>query len=336
MIDRRRFVQGVGAVGLALAAGCGPWPGQTQAPRVHRIGVLTPHFSSNDPIFSRYMESFRQGLAEYGYVEGRNISFEMAYADGALDRLPALAADLVQLPVEVILADGPSAPLAAKQATTTLPIVFVQDADPIRSGTVASLARPGGNATGVSTLSSRLGGKRLELLKEAVPGLSRVAVLWDADSPTAAEQVPEIEHGAQTLGVQLQSLAIHGPTPDIDGALQAAARGRAEALLVVGSPLTVRHSAQILDFAAQGRLPTMGTTRDWVVAGALMTYGTDLDKQWRRAAYYVDRIFKGAKPADLPVEQPMTYDFVVNLISAQALGITFPNEIMLQVTEVIQ
>jgi putative ABC transport system substrate-binding protein len=287
--SRRQFAQRLGGASLVLVAGCGRLPGQMEAPRVHRIGVLTPHFTSDDPVFSRYMDSFRQGLAGYGYVAGQNVSFEMAYADGGNDRLPVLAANLVQLPVELIVADGPLAPLAAKQATTTLPIVFVQDADPVASGAVASLARPGGNATGLSTLQSQFGSKRVELLHEAVPGLSRLAVLWDAEcSLPAQEQFPGIEHAAQTLGLQLQSLAIHGPDPDIDGVLQAAVRERAEALLVVGSPRTQRHGAQILDFAAQGRLPTMGTTRDWVVGGALMTYASNLDEQWRRAAYYVD------------------------------------------------
>ena len=334
---RRQFVQGAGVTGLGVLAACGRLPGQPPAPRVHRIGVLTPHYGLDDPVFSRYMESFRQGLAGYGYVEGHNVRLEIAYADGANDRLPALAADLVQRQVELILADGPDSPLAAKQATTTLPIVFVQDADPVGTGAVASLARPGGNATGVSTLSSQFGSKRVELLLETTPGISRLAVLWDAElSRTGQEQFPGIEHAAQTLGVQLQSLALHGPEPDIDGVLRAAAREQAEALLVVGSPRTVRHRAQILDFAAHGRLPTMGTTRDWAVAGGLMTYAANIEEQWRRAAYYVDRILKGARPADLPVEQPMTFEFVINLKTAQALGLSIPQHVLLQATEIVQ
>src|SRR5262249_23983741 len=186
-----------------------------------------------------------------------------------------------------------------------------------------------------STLSSQFGSKRVELLKETVPGLSRVAALY-ADSPVGSAQLHEIERGAQTLGVELQSLAIHGPDPDIDGALEAAARGRAEALLVVGGPSTQRHSAQTLDLAARGRLPTMVNPRGPVVAGALMTYGANIDEQYSRAAYYVDRILKGAKPADLPVEQPTTFDFVINLKTAQSLGLTIPQHVLLQATEVIQ
>jgi putative tryptophan/tyrosine transport system substrate-binding protein len=333
-ISRRQFVLGTGVSSLGLLAGCGRLPGQAAPPvRLPRIGYLaglTP--AAGHP----NVEGFRQGLREHGYLEGENIIVEYRWADGQRERLPALATELARLPVDVIMAARDVTAVAAKQATNTVPIVFAGVDDPVGLELVASLGRPGGNVTGVTSgVALQLEGKRLELLTTTVPGASRVAVLWSPAGTGAADRWREIEAAARVLDVQLRSVEIGAPG-DLATAFEAATREQADALLVERVLLTVAYRTEIAKLALYRKLPAIFDSREAVEAGGLMAYGPSLPAGYRRAAYFVDRILKGAKPADLPVEQPMTFDFVVNLKTAQTLGITFPNEIMLQVTEVIQ
>jgi putative ABC transport system substrate-binding protein len=293
-----------------------------------RLGSLAPQGDEAN------LSDFQQGLTELGYAVGRNVLIDARYAAGP-EQWPALATELVDLPVDIVVTQGQTATSAARRATDTIPIVqMTGGGDPVAAGLIASLAHPGGNVTGLTSMVPQLAGKRLELLKATVPGVSRVAVVWDAANPGNAPTRTELQAGAQVLGVQLQSLELGGPR-GIEGAFQVATREHAEALLVVSDPVTLNRPQQIVDLAAQSRLPAMYGGRIWVEAGGLMGYGSNSAAQRRRAAYYVDRILKGAKPADLPVEQPMTFDFVVNLKTARELGITFPPEIQLQITEVI-
>jgi putative ABC transport system substrate-binding protein len=327
--SRRQFV--VGAAGLGLVAGCGRWPWQgQQAAKVPRIGYLGGA-SAGGPTD----EAFLEGLRALGYVEGQNIGIDWRFAEGRAEVLPQFVAELISTPVELILASGPSATLAAKQATTTLPIVMCFGGDPLELGLIASMAHPGGNVTGIAALTSELGPKRLQLFAETLPGIARVAVLWDATA--GPSQRARIADAARSLELQLQALEVRGPD-ELDGALAAASAGHAEGLFVTWDPMSIfnAYRRRIADFAVSGRLPVTGGTKDFAQAGALLTYGANFPSMYRRAASHVDKILKGANPADLPIEQPMTFDFVVNMKTAQALGITFPNEIMLQVTEVIQ
>jgi putative ABC transport system substrate-binding protein len=280
------------------------------------------------------VDAFLQGLQQLGYVEGQTIAIEWRFADGRDDQLPELADELVRLNVDVIVVPGVQAARAAKHATSTIPIVITVVNDPIGTGLVASLARPGGNATGLSSLSGSLVSKRLELLKEVVPGASRVAVIYGAG------QGPEgllraLQDAAGVLGLQLQFLAVSEPD-DFGSAFEAAIKDRAQGLQVLEDPVTIAHRTQIVDLAATNRLPVIYESRQFIEAGGLMSYGPNRFDLYRRAAYYVDRILKGTRPADLPVEQPTEFEFVVNAKTAAALGITFPNEITLQVTEVVQ
>jgi putative ABC transport system substrate-binding protein len=281
------------------------------------------------------VEPLREGLAERGYVEGQNLVLEYRFADGQNERLPALAAELIGLPVDVLLADKHDAIMAAKQGTSTIPVVMSTHADPVGSELVASLARPGGNVTGVSTGNVLVGTKRLELLQGVSPGISRVAILSDHTYPPTQRLVEEAQVAARALGMEVLALDVRTPT-DFPPVLEGALRAGADALNVFGDPLSTSQRGRILEFAAQHRLPAIYQNRPWVTAGGLMSYGANNAALYRRAAYYVDRILKGTRPADLPVEQPMRFDFVVNLKTARELGITFPNEILLQVTEVIE
>jgi putative tryptophan/tyrosine transport system substrate-binding protein len=326
--SRRGFVVGA-SVGLGLLAGCGRLPWQAQ-PKIYRIGFLSGTFSASSAEF----EAFRQGLRALGYVEGQNTLLESRFAEND-DQLPALAADLVRLQVDVIVGSGTPANQAAKEATGTIPIVIASSGDPVKSGLVASYARPGGNLTGFSSLSQGLSGKRLQLLTETVPGTSRVAVLGNPINPVVALTLSEMPAAAHALAVRLQVLEVQGPD-DFEGAFEAAGRERAEALVTELDALTSAHRTRIVDLAAKSGLPAIYPERGFVEVGGLMAYAVSFPALYRRAAGSVDKILNGAQPADLPVEQPMTFDFVVNLKTAQALGITFPNEIMLQVTEVIQ
>ena len=267
------------------------------------------------------MDAFRQGLRELGYVEGKNIVIERRHAEGKFDHLPALAAELVRLKVDVIVTSGPTATHPAKGATSTIPIVMTFDDDPVGSGFVASLARPGGNITGLSTLSPEISGKQLELLKEIVPRLGRVAVIGTSTRQGTAQSLKEMELAAGALGVKLQYLDIQNPK-DIETVFRAASKGRAEALLVLQSPVFNPQRAQIADLALQSRLPATYPRREFVEDGGLMSYGVNYLDLDRRAAIYVDKILKGAKPADLPVEQPTKFEFVINLKTAKQIGLT--------------
>jgi|SRR5437867_4962784 len=329
-MNRRAFLCGLtlGTLSRSLAAEAQEY----KAGKVARIGLL----SQGSPTSGQHIrEAFRQGLREVGYVDGQNIVIEYRYAEGKAERLPDLAAELVSLKVDVIVAGGTPAPLAAKHATRTIPIVMAAAGDPVGSGLVASLARPGGNVTGLGALSPELGGKRLQLLKEVVPGVSRVAVLWNAANPYAVLVARETEAAARTLGVQAQSLEVRGPD-DFENALPAAIRGGAGALIVVEDPLTFQYRMRIADFAARNRLPAIDGYREYAEAGALMAYGANLADLYRRAATYVDKILKGAKPADLPVEQPTKFELVINIKTAKALGLTIPPSLLLRADQVIE
>jgi len=280
-------------------------------------------------------EAFRQGLRDLGYSEGQNITLEWRASSSGGNQYPELAADLVGLSVDLIVAQGYSASQAAKQASVTIPVVMAYSPDPVRNGFVASLARPGGNVTGLAALTGQLVGKRLELPRATVPGLARVAMLWSPAGAERAYEFAETAAAAQALGLGLQSveLPLGG---DLESAFERILQGRAEALFLQGNLVTNRYQLEIGEFATAHRLPTIATRRENVVAGALMWYGPDFPGLNRRAAYYVDRILKGAKPADLPVEQPREFNFVINLKTAQALGLTIPQHLLLQATEVLE
>jgi putative ABC transport system substrate-binding protein len=280
-------------------------------------------------------EAWRQGLRELGYIEGENIVVEYRFAEGRVDRLPALAAELVRLKVSVIVTEGTTATHFAKAATSTIPIVMAQDPDPVGTGFVTSLARPGGNITGLSNLRPDLGGKRLELLRETVPRLARVRVLGTSTTPGTDQTLRATELAASALGVQLQYLDVPSPR-DIETGLQAASRGRADAILVLASPVLLSHRAQLTDLAAKDRLPAMYYTAEFVRDGGLMSYGVSAPDLFRRAAAYVDRILRGATPAELPVEQPTKFEFVINLKTAKTLGLTIPPAVLARADEVIE
>src|SRR5215813_12620909 len=279
-------------------------------------------------------EAFRQGLQDLGYVEAKTMAIASRSAEGKPERLPALAAELVQLPVDVIVAQGQAAQ-AAKDTTTTIPIVIVTGGDPVAIGLVASLARPGGNITGLTLMSAELAGKRLELLKETMGSLGRVAVLWNARDAFMTNIFSEIQTAAPVLGVTVQPLGVQ-EAKDIDSAIATMTADRPDALFITTDVLTNRYMRQVVEFAAQHQLPTMFQSSGPVAEGGLMFYGPSLANAYRRAASYVDRILQGAKPADLPVEQPMKFDLVINLKTAKALELTLPPAILLQATEVIQ
>jgi ABC-type uncharacterized transport system substrate-binding protein len=303
-----------------------------QPTQVPRIGHLAA--ASLSAVAAR-TEAFRQGLRELGYVEGRNVVIEYRSAEGKPDRIPALAAELVRLKVDVIVTGGPTATRAAKKATSTIPIVMTQDSDPIGTGFVASLARPGGNITGLSTLAPEISGKQLELLKDIVPRLSRVAVIWTSTQPGNAQALKETELAAGTFGVRLQYLDVL-ISKDIETAFRAASKGRAEAVLVLGGPVLNSHRTQIADLAAKNRLPAIYDRREYVEAGGLMSYATSITDLDRRAATYVDKILKGAKPADLPVEQPTKFEFIINLKAAKQIGLTIPPNVLVKADRVIR
>jgi putative ABC transport system substrate-binding protein len=304
-----------------------------QPTKVPRIGYLSV---SSPSAMSTRIEAFRQGLRELRYVEGKNIVIEWRSAEGKRDRLPSLAAELVRLKVDIIVTAGPPATRSAKEATVTIPIVMAQDGDPVASGFVASLARPGGNITGLSNLAPELSGKRLELLKEIVPRLSRVAVLGNSTNPTNAQVLKQTELAAGTFGVRLQYLDVLDPK-DIETAFRAASKGRADAvLMMVSGGVVLSQLTQVVELAAKSRLPAMYIIREYVEAGGLMSYGVSLIDLDRRAATYVDKILKGAKPADLPVEQPMKFEFVINLKAAKQIGLTIPPNVLVRADKVIR
>jgi putative tryptophan/tyrosine transport system substrate-binding protein len=332
-LSRRQVV--LSAAGLGLLAGCGrlPWQAPPQPSlRIYRLGYLSPQGAAVDaPRF----EAFQRGLREFGWDAGQNLTIERRLAEGQLDRLPALAAELAELQPEVIVTSGEPASRAVTNATSTIPIVFAAHGDPVGTKLVASFARPGGNVTGVSEIAPELAGKRLELLKQAVPTAARVGAIFNAADQAMAREYGETLVGAEALGIELQSLGIRTPD-DLDRAYQAALDEHLDGVVVIQDPLITRSRDRVVELATKSRMPTISADSTFAAAGGLMAYGPSIVRQFHRAAYYVDRILKGTKPADLPVEQPMTFDFVVNMKTAQALGITFPDEIMLQVTEVIE
>jgi putative ABC transport system substrate-binding protein len=303
-----------------------------QPKKVPRIGYLTPSVSSNPA----RTEAFRQGLRDLGYVEGKNILIEWRANKGQLDRNAALAAELVRLKVEVIVAIGGEEIRAAKEATAAIPIVMVLGGDPVGSGFVASLARPGGNVTGLALLRPELSGKRLELVKEIVPKLSRMAVFASSFSADYALVLKEIEIAAGLLGVRLQSLDLLSPR-DFETAFQDAAKGRADAVLFrVPSPILSPHRTNVAALAVESRLPVMYESAQDVEAGGLMSYGVTANDLYRRAATYVDKILKGAKPAELPVEQPMKFELIINLKAAKQIGLTIPPNVLARADKVIR
>ena len=306
---------------------------QAQQPKKEtRIGVLSGGSASAN---TGRREAFRQGLRGLGYVEGKNIIVEWRWADGKIANLSALAAELVHLKVDVIVTAGPQVTRVAKEATSTIPIVMAFDNDPVGSGHVASLARPGENITGLSTLAPELSGKQLELLKEVVPGLSRVAVLGTSTQPGYAQVAKEIEIAAGALGVKLQILDVLSPK-DIEAAFRNASKGHAEAVLVLASAVVAPHRTQIVDLAVKTRLPAIYPYLDYVEAGGLMSYGVQVNDLYRRAATYVDKILKGTKPADLPVEQPTKFEFIINLKTAKQIGLTIPPNVLARADKVIK
>jgi putative ABC transport system substrate-binding protein len=329
-MNRRTFL-----CGLTLGTLTAPLAVEAQLPgKVPRIGYV----ADNPAAQPHLREAFLQGLRDLGYVEGRNVVIEYRDAEGKRERLPALAAELVALKVDVIVAPNTPAALAAKQATRTLPIVFAFAADPVTSGLVTSLARPGGNVTGLSILAPELVSKCLELLKQAVPGVSRVAVLWTPGAlgeRTEKDMLKEAEGAARALGVQLQFLEARGPE-DFDRAFSARTGARAGALTVLPSNVFISERRRLVDLAAKNRLPAVYPWREFADAGGLMSYGANLADNLRRAATYVDKILKGAKSGDLPVEQPTKFELVINLKTAKALGLTIPQSLLLRADQVIE
>jgi putative ABC transport system substrate-binding protein len=322
----------LGALLITLGLLVAPLAAEAQpAGKVHRIGYLLGTTREQEPA----LEAFLEGMRALGYVEGQNLVMEYRAAEGQYDRLPALAAELVRLPVDVLLAAITPAALAARDATTTIPIVMAGVGDPVGSGLVAGLARPGGNVTGLTSLQSELIGKELEFLKAVLPTVSRVAVLWNPANQAAVLAMPGAEAAAQRLGVQLHLVEARGPDA-FDRAFVAMTQAHAGALLVMGDRVFVEHRRRLAELAAMSHLPTMHNIRPFVEAGGLMAYGPSPSDIRRRAAVYVDKILKGTKPADLPVEQPTTYELIINLKTAQALGLTIPPSVLFQATEVIR
>jgi ABC-type uncharacterized transport system substrate-binding protein len=322
------FCVALGAMLLAISV-----PAHAQQPtKIPRIGFLTGISAAGS---AARVEAFRQGLRELGYVEGKNIVIEYRYADGKLDRLSELADELVRLEVNVIVTGGSAATRPARAATVTIPIVMGQDSDPVGSGFVASLARPGGNITGLSNLAPEISGKRLELLKEIVPKLSRVAVLGTFATPGNAQELKEIELAAGAFGVQLQNVNVPDPK-DIEAAFREASKGRADAVLMLGGAVFTSQRTQIVDLAVKSRLPAIYQANEYSDVGGLITYGVNITDLFRRAATYVDKILKGAKPADLPVEQPKKFDLIINLKAAKQIGLTIPPSVLYKADKVIK
>jgi putative tryptophan/tyrosine transport system substrate-binding protein len=322
------------SLAIALLLMILPWPNfaEAQLPaKLLQLGILTFDVPRSEP----FLEVFFQELRRLGYVEGQNIAFEFRSAEGRVDRIPDLAAELVRLNVNVIFASATGAALAAKNATSKIPIVFTAVSYPVGSGLVASLARPGGNITGLTNLTTDLSAKRLELLKEAFPDVSPVAVLSNPKDPISGPILQEVETAARAFAVKLQLFEVGDPK-EFDSALSRMTRARAGSLLVLTSQMFLRQRARIVDIAAKHRLPTMFWTAEFVAAGGLMSYGTNTTDLYRRAATYVDKILKGTKPADLPVEQPTKFEFVINLKTAKQIGVTIPPNVLVRADKVIR
>jgi len=306
---------------------CGSAEAQ-QPTKIPRIGYLGVNRTNRT-------EAFRQGLRELGYIEQKNIVIEYRFAKGELNRLSELAADLVRLKVDVIVTAGAAATRPAKEATVTIPIVMANDNDPVGSGFVVSLAHPGENITGISNFSPEISGKQLELLKEIVPRVSRVAVLGELNNPGNAQALRDMELAAGIIRVQLQTLDVRGPN-DIATGFQAANKGRADAMLVLGGPVTTSQIGLIAELAAKSHLPAIYPQSDYMDAGGLMFYGVSINDLFRRAATYVDKILKGARPADIPVERPTKFEFIINLKAAKQIGLTIPPNVLVRADKVIR
>ncbi len=305
-----------------------------QVGKVWHVGFLTPGFknvSGSNPGIA----PLSQGLRELGYVEGRNLALEIRYAEGRTERFPALAAELVSLKIDVLVAATTPGALAAKQATSTIPIVMAVVGEPVEVKLVDSLAHPGGNITGLSLIAPELAAKRLDLLKQTLPKLSGVTVLWNSANQGMRARFQETQHGAQALGVTLKSATVQSPD-DFESLFAALTRDRPESLLVLADTVTVANRQRAVEFAARNRVPAIYETRVFVDAGGLMSYGVEFADHYRRVATYVDKILKGAKPADLPVEQPTKFELVINLKTAKALGLTIPQSLLLRADEIIQ
>ena len=324
MADRRRFI---GQLGLALLATPATTLAQTTA-RFPRIGILG---NTEGPAW----DGFRQGLGELGFVEGRNVTLEWRWADGKTDRYPALAIELVQSRVDLIVTSSTPATLAAKQATSSIPIVMLNSAYPDKIGLVESLARPGGNVTGFTNASAELAGKKLQLLKEMAPKVSRVAAMWNPANPIEQIGFREVMTAGAGIGVEIQSIEVRMPD-EHPAAFAAVAASRADALAVFGNPVNFKNYQLIVDFALRNRLPSSYEERTFVTAGGLFSYGATFVGTYRRAATVVDKILKGANPAQMPIQQPTTFDFVINLKTARALGLTIPQSLLLRADEIIQ
>jgi len=316
---------------LAVALLAAPLVAGAQTAKLPRIGILTLAVASSTAVF----EGFRQGLRDLGWVEGRNIALEYRFAQGRPDGLSALAAELVRMKVDVIVIEGGQAALAAKHATQTIPIVMAVIDDPVKAGLVASLARPGGNVTGLTLFASELSGKRLQLLKEVVPRSTLVAVIRNVTHPNAADLWGETEAAARSLDLRLQSVEVRSPA-DLGGAFKAVTSARPSAFITLADGMLFYNRTRIVEFAAQSQLPAIYPDREFAKAGGLMAYGPSLASNFRRAATYVDKILKGAKPADLPVEQPTKFELVINAKTAKALGLTIPLAVLARADEVIQ
>jgi putative tryptophan/tyrosine transport system substrate-binding protein len=329
VIDRRVFLAGLAAV-VAAPPGA---PAQ-QAGKVHRVGFLSSN-SASDPRWLARLGAFQQGIRELGYVEGENIVIESRWAEGKWDRLPRLAAELVGVKADVIVTYGPPAIAAAKQATSTIPIVMTGVIDPIATGSVASLARPGGNMTGLSLMAPEMVGKQLEIIKEVVPGVSRVALLANPANPGSAPQLLHAKSAEKTLGLRLQIVEARS-SGDIDAAFATIARRQVGAIIVLVDVILLDHRTRIADLALMHRLPAVYGMSDHAEAGGLLAYGPSVLERYRRAAIFVDKILRGAKAGDLPIEQPTKFELVVNMKTARALGLTIPPSLLLRADQVIE
>ena len=327
-MDRRSFVNTAAGALLVRAVPAYAQP----ATKIPRIGVLHPGTPASAP---QSVEAFRQGLREHGYEEGKNIVVERRYTESRPERVAEIAAEFVRLKVDVIVTSLDVATAAVKQQTQMIPIVMAISIDPVATGFVSSLAHPGGNVTGLSTMSPELAAKRLELLREAVPGLSRVAIMWNTNVPGNLLEYKQAGDAARSMRLQLQSAEVSS-VDDFERAFSALKTGGAQALIVAGSGLTSTNARQIASLAMKHRLPSMVSSRDRVDAGGLIAYGPNLAEMWRRATTYVDKILKGAKPGDLPIEQPSKFELIINLKTARALGLTLPQSLLLRADEIIQ
>ena len=323
----------VGLVLSALLCVLSSFVVEAQQPeKIYRIGFL---YAGNPSGVVARVKAFRDGLHEHGYVEGKNVVIETRYGEGRLDRVPALAAELVKIKVDVIVTGGPTDTKAAKDATTTVPIVMAQDSEPVGSGFVASLARPGGNITGLSTLSPEVSGKQLELLKEVVPKFSRVAILGNSTEPGNAETLKETQVAAAALKLENRYIELSQPER-IESVFSEIRNGRVSALIVLRNPVASAHRKQIVEFVMKSRLPAIYVSPEWVESGGLMSYALDVGDNYRRAATYVDKILKGAKPAELPIEQPTKFELVINLKTAKQIGLTIPPNVLARADKVIR